>query len=108
MIYAFRSNLSFLATGGGHGYSFSLGRLQGAIDIDLGFFDSINIDSAARTITIGGSVRSSDVASALQEVGMEMREFADFKCTYDQNTNFRNLLTQLFHNVPVSDLRVLR
>lgn len=75
MKYTVQNNISFLATGGGHGYSTSLGRLQGGIDIDLGFFNATRIDSVARTITVGGSVRASEVASALQEAGMEMREF---------------------------------
>lgn len=75
MKYAVQNNLSMLATGGGHGYSTSLGRLQGGIDLDLGMFDSIQVDPAARTITIGGSVKSDKVASALQAVGMEIRMF---------------------------------
>ena len=58
--------MSFLATGGGHGYTWSLNRLQGGIDLDLGNFDTISIDGAADTMTIGGSARSDNVTRALQ------------------------------------------
>ncbi|KAH8697263.1 hypothetical protein BGW36DRAFT_427229 [Talaromyces proteolyticus] len=69
--YALHNNASFLATGSGHGYSTSLDRLQAGIDLDLGFFNSIEIDTVAKTMTIGGSVSSNDLASALQAAGME-------------------------------------
>ncbi|KAH8672906.1 hypothetical protein BGZ60DRAFT_373699 [Tricladium varicosporioides] len=70
--YVRMHNISFLATGGGHGYSTSLGRLQGAINIDLGAFKTIKIDVAAETMTVGGAVRSDQVARALQAAGMEI------------------------------------
>ncbi|KAK4203209.1 6-hydroxy-D-nicotine oxidase [Triangularia verruculosa] len=70
--YALRTNVSILATGGGHGYTWSLGRHRGGIDIDLSNFNTIKIDSAANTMTVGGSVRSQDVAAALQAAGKEL------------------------------------
>ncbi|KAI5917887.1 FAD-binding domain-containing protein [Camillea tinctor] len=72
VIYAVERNISFLATGGGHGYSTSLGRFKGGIDMDLGKFNSIQVDSLAKTMTIGGAVRANEVATALQAVGMEI------------------------------------
>lgn len=74
MSYALHNNLSLLATGGGHGYSTSLGRLQGGIDVDLSMFNGVQIDAAARTVTVGASVRAGIVASALQKVGLEIRQ----------------------------------
>lgn len=72
--YASQNNLSFLTTGGGHGYTWSLSQLQGGIDIDMSNFDTINIDAAANTMTIGGSVRSNSVTAALQAAGLEIRK----------------------------------
>ncbi|KAI9667739.1 MAG: hypothetical protein M1821_000556 [Bathelium mastoideum] len=69
--YASRNNLSFLATGGGHGYTWSLGRLQNAIQLDMGNFQTIDIDSASNTMTIGGGVRIENVTQELQAVGRE-------------------------------------
>ncbi|KAK4180906.1 6-hydroxy-D-nicotine oxidase [Triangularia setosa] len=70
--YALRANVSILATGGGHGYTWSLGRHQAGIDVDLSNFSTIKIDSAANTMTVGGSVRSQQVAKALQAAGKEL------------------------------------
>jgi FAD/FMN-containing dehydrogenase len=67
------NNVSFLSTGGGHGYSVSLGQLQGGIDLDLGTFSTIQVDSTAQTMTVGGSVLADQIASALQAAGMEIR-----------------------------------
>lgn len=42
------------------------------INLDLGNFRTIEVDSAAGTMTIGGAVRASEVANALQSAGMEI------------------------------------
>lgn len=42
------------------------------INLDLGNFKTVDVDPAAGTMTIGGAVRASDVASALQNAGMEI------------------------------------
>lgn len=42
------------------------------INLDLGNFRTVNVDSAAGTMTIGGAVRASEVANALQNAGMEI------------------------------------
>lgn len=72
--YATLQNVSFLATGGGHGYSWSLDRLKQAIDIDMGNFHGVQIDSAANTVTLGGSVRIGEVTPQLQAAGKELRK----------------------------------
>ncbi|KAK8079487.1 FAD-dependent oxidase [Apiospora hydei] len=70
--YARDSNISILTTGRGHGYTTSLGRVKGAINLDLGKFNSIQVDAGAKTMTIGGAVNGYQVVAALQEAGMEI------------------------------------
>ncbi|RYP89867.1 hypothetical protein DL770_004019 [Monosporascus sp. CRB-9-2] len=72
LTYAVGSNISVLATGGGHGYSSSLGRLEGGINVDLGMFSTVRVDSDASTMTVSGAVRADQVATALQATGMEI------------------------------------
>lgn len=68
-------NVPFLATGAGHGYSTTLGRLQKGIEIDLGFFRNVTVDKNSSTMTIGGSVRFKDVFEPLAAVGKEISQF---------------------------------
>jgi len=65
--------VSFLATGGGHGYTWSLGRLQNGIQLDLSNFQTIDVDTAANTMTIGGGVRTENVTQDLAAMGKEFR-----------------------------------
>lgn len=46
--------------------------MTAGINLDLGNFKTIEVDAAAGTMTIGGAVRASEVASALQSAGMEI------------------------------------
>ncbi|POS72646.1 hypothetical protein DHEL01_v208963 [Diaporthe helianthi] len=85
--YALQNNLSLLATGGGHGYTTSLGRLQGGIDVDLSMFNDIQIDATVRTVTVGASVRAGKVASALQKLGLEIRSGKIVTATEEQNSD---------------------
>lgn len=73
--YASRHNVPFLATGGGHGYSWSLGTLQNGIHVDLDNFQTIEIDEGANTMTIGGAVRIGNATRDLHAVGKEFRKF---------------------------------
>ncbi|PHH89658.1 hypothetical protein CDD83_5576 [Cordyceps sp. RAO-2017] len=70
--YASRNHVPFLATGGGHGYSSTLGRLRHGILLDLGHFDAVEVDAAANTMTVGGAARSVNVSSAVQAAGKEI------------------------------------
>ncbi|KAK8036947.1 FAD-dependent oxidase [Apiospora marii] len=70
--YSRDSNIPMLTTGRGHGYTTSLSHVQGGINLDLEKFNSIQIDTAAKTMTIGGSVNGYQVAAALQEAGLEI------------------------------------
>ncbi|MCJ1397126.1 hypothetical protein MMC11_000318 [Xylographa trunciseda] len=74
--YSHANSIPFLGTGGGHGYSTTLSALQNGIEMDLGLFNTSSIDTVANTMTVGGSVIFSDVFSALQEAGKELREGA--------------------------------
>ncbi|KXG46525.1 FAD-binding, type 2 [Penicillium griseofulvum] len=71
--YASENDVPFLASGGGHGYSTSFGALQNGLKIDLGFFNSITIDKKKNTMTIGGSVKFSDVMPPLYKAGKEIQ-----------------------------------
>ncbi|TVY87011.1 FAD-linked oxidoreductase, partial [Lachnellula willkommii] len=70
--YASKNNVPFLATGGGHGYSNTLSALQNGLSLDMGNFSTIEINSTANTMKIGGSVRGTSVIAALQNAGKEM------------------------------------
>lgn len=73
--YASKYNIPFLASGGGHGYSTSFGGLQNGLKIDLSLFNSVSIDKSASTMTIGGSVKFSQVMGPLFEAGKEIRKY---------------------------------
>ena len=66
-------NIPFLATGGRHGYTTTLGNLQGGLAIDLGQFKSYSIDSVAGTLTVGGATTLHDFQDALFEAGYMIR-----------------------------------
>ncbi|KAI1465641.1 FAD-binding domain-containing protein [Daldinia caldariorum] len=50
------NGIPFLATGGRHGYTTTLGALNNGLAIDLGQFDTIRVDQHRGTLTIGGAV----------------------------------------------------
>ncbi|KAK4992368.1 hypothetical protein LTR50_001126 [Elasticomyces elasticus] len=59
----------FLATGGRHGYTTTLGDLHLGLAIDLSNFDRVQVDSSAATVTIGGATRASQLFDPLYEAG---------------------------------------
>ncbi|PYI24917.1 FAD-binding domain-containing protein [Aspergillus indologenus CBS 114.80] len=63
------SNISFLTTGGRHGFTVTLGELDQGLAIDLGQLDSYHIDSTAETVTIGGSTTIGDLLEPLAAAG---------------------------------------
>ena len=71
--YVRSHQVPFLATGGGHGYSVTLSGLQNGIDLDLGNFNSVSIDSSNNLMTIGGSVRFQNMTGPLQAALKEIR-----------------------------------
>jgi FAD/FMN-containing dehydrogenase len=65
--------IPFLATGGRHGYTVTLGDLQGGLAIDIGQFKSYSIDSTVGTVTVGGGTTIGDFQDALYEAGYMIR-----------------------------------
>ncbi|KAI9789483.1 MAG: hypothetical protein M1816_006025 [Peltula sp. TS41687] len=68
-----RHNVPFMATGGGHGYGTSFGKLQNGLELDLGHFKSIDIDAYRNTMTIGGAVIFEEIFPRLYAAGKEIQ-----------------------------------
>ncbi|KAI1098496.1 FAD-binding domain-containing protein [Jackrogersella minutella] len=66
------SNIPILATGGRHGYGTTLGKLDGGLAIDLSQMNTIKIDEAAGTVTVGPGTKLGDVAGPIEEAGYEL------------------------------------
>jgi hypothetical protein len=73
--YAARNKVSFLATGGGHGYSTTLSGVKNALNIDLSNFRKVAVDASANTMTIGAATIFADVYDPLYAAGKQIREF---------------------------------
>ncbi|RDW58819.1 hypothetical protein BP6252_13295 [Coleophoma cylindrospora] len=73
-----QSNISFLATGRGHGSTSTLAALHG-IDIDLGNFRTIDLDAENNKLTVGGSVNFSQLFEPLNNAG-KMLPFGNSRC----------------------------
>jgi FAD/FMN-containing dehydrogenase len=69
------NNISILATGGRHGYTSTLGDLQGGLAVDLSQLDTIEIDSSAKTLTAGPGVKVDAVMDPVYEAGFLIRKF---------------------------------
>lgn len=67
------NSVPFLATGGGHGYSTSFGKLKNGLELDMGGFRDVKVDKAAKTLTVGGAVTFGDVYEPLYDAGLEIR-----------------------------------
>ncbi|KAK3936141.1 hypothetical protein QBC46DRAFT_461661 [Diplogelasinospora grovesii] len=66
------NNFPFLGTGGRHSSSVTLGALQNGVAIDLSGLNSVSVDSAAATVTVGGGVRFGAVVDPVYEAGFEV------------------------------------
>ena len=71
--YAAKNSIAFIGTGGGHGYTTTTSVVKNGINIDLGAFDSVSINKAASTMTIGGAVTFGDVLGPVFAAGKEIR-----------------------------------
>ncbi|KAF2008706.1 FAD-binding domain-containing protein [Aaosphaeria arxii CBS 175.79] len=67
--YASQKNIPFLTTGGGHGYSGTLGAIKDGIQLDMGNFNTVFVDADKNLMTAGGSLRFRDVAAAAHAKG---------------------------------------
>lgn len=68
------AKIPFLATGGRHGYTTTLGKLHNGLSIDLSHMKTLNINSAAQTLTVGPGIKIGDVIGPILKAGFEMRE----------------------------------
>ncbi|KAI1142783.1 FAD-binding domain-containing protein [Hypoxylon sp. FL0543] len=66
------SNIPFLATAGRHGYVTTLGKLDGGLAIDLSLINTVSIDKAAATVTVGAGTKLGDVTVPVDEAGFEL------------------------------------
>lgn len=74
MNLATQNNISFLATGGRHGFNPTLGELQNGLAIDLGSFDALKVNATAGTLTVGPAIRIGDLLDPVYNSGYEIRE----------------------------------
>lgn len=66
-------NLTYLATGGGHAIEPGFATVQNAIDIDLGNFDTLELDAEKRCLTIGPALAFKDIFTPLYNAGLELQ-----------------------------------
>ncbi|RWA08729.1 hypothetical protein EKO27_g6368 [Xylaria grammica] len=70
---ATRFNIPFLATGGRHSYTTTLGKLHDGLAIDLSQLDTVEIDKVAETVTVGPGVIINDILDPLFDAGFIIR-----------------------------------
>ena len=61
-----------MATGAGHGFTTTTSAVDAGVNIDLGFFDHVEIDASNNLMWIGGSVTFGDVFDPLYAAGKEI------------------------------------
>ncbi|AEO68595.1 uncharacterized protein THITE_2055098 [Thermothielavioides terrestris NRRL 8126] len=66
-------NVSFHATTSGHGTNMQYGKIKNALNINLGNFKSVSIDTANNRLTIGGATSFGDVFGPLWAAGKEVQ-----------------------------------
>ncbi|KAL4925107.1 FAD-binding oxidoreductase [Aspergillus undulatus] len=66
-------NISFLATGGRHGFGVTLRRLEDGLALDLSSLDAVTVDSSAGTVTVGPGVRLSGVFEPVYNAGYQLQ-----------------------------------
>ncbi|KAH1604126.1 hypothetical protein KXV73_000463 [Aspergillus fumigatus] len=64
-------NITFFATGGGHGVKLNFGNVQNAINIELSLLDFIDLDLDNEVVTIGPGVENAQLYDLLSSVGKE-------------------------------------
>ncbi|ELR03672.1 hypothetical protein GMDG_06315 [Pseudogymnoascus destructans 20631-21] len=73
-----QNNISFLATGRGHGSTGTLAALNG-IEIDLSHFRTVDLDAENNKLTVGGAVNFSQLFDPLYNAG-KMLPFGNSRC----------------------------
>ncbi|KAL2862192.1 FAD-binding oxidoreductase [Aspergillus lucknowensis] len=64
--------LPFLATGGRHSSTTTLGKLQNGLAIDLSALNSVQVDADSETLTVGGGAVFGDIPGPVYEAGFQM------------------------------------
>ncbi|KAF2792080.1 FAD-binding domain-containing protein [Melanomma pulvis-pyrius CBS 109.77] len=67
--YSRDKKVPFLATGGGHGYTGTLSALRDGIEVDLSYFNTVEVDKDKNLLKIGGSVRFRDLMGPVYAAG---------------------------------------
>ncbi|KAL6230189.1 hypothetical protein BDW75DRAFT_223377 [Aspergillus navahoensis] len=70
---ATQNNISFLATGAGHGVSAGFANLHDGIDIDLSNFRYAKLDETGYHLTIGGATKFLEIWDVLYAAGKEVQ-----------------------------------
>ncbi|KAF6222867.1 hypothetical protein HO133_000918 [Letharia lupina] len=70
---ASESHIPFFATGGAHGAELGFATVKNAVNIDLGNFNSTELDAANNLLTVGGSTTFSQFYDLLYNAGKEIR-----------------------------------
>jgi hypothetical protein len=88
-------NISFLATGGRHGYTTTYKDLRDGLAIDLSRLNTLDINATAGTLTVGPGVTIGEVIGPLFDAGFDIRElpFPVLGCIpLSRNTNVKQRL----------------
>ena len=88
-------------TGGGHGYSGSLGSLQNGLEIDMSNFKDVAVDPTKDLMTLGAGVRFRDFLSQLYAAGKAIRKFVHFFLGYFITSRHSRFLPQLSEHLLV-------
>ncbi|PWY79153.1 FAD-binding domain-containing protein [Aspergillus heteromorphus CBS 117.55] len=64
--------IPFLATGGGHGVTTTLGRVRNGIEIDLSNFRTVEVSEDASEIVVGGAAIYNDIYGPMYKAGKMM------------------------------------
>jgi len=95
-----QNNLSFFATGGGHGGETGFATVKQAINIDLSNFNENNLNLTANTLSVGPGISFVDFETNLYDAGKVIREFCSLPreplvCTSHSHRRLQ-LLVMLF------------
>ncbi|KAK2775076.1 hypothetical protein FQN53_003331 [Emmonsiellopsis sp. PD_33] len=66
-------NIPFLATASRHGYGTTLGRLKDGLAIDLSTLNTVDVDKAAATVTVGPGTTNRDILGPVDAAGLEIQ-----------------------------------
>jgi len=69
--YAHKRNIPFLAVSGGHGWTTSLNKLNGGIQINMRKLNSTTVDQGGKTGTVGGGALQWEATKALYDAGKQ-------------------------------------